>query len=623
MKKLLSHILAGSMLLSIASTSLAMEGSQSIKEVPISQETFSVKDYGSMSYQHVIPAQYEDGNPFYEGFAAVKKNGKWGYIDKTGTVIVDFIYDDAGNFSEGFAIVGTREVSEYGDIISNLGIIDTNGNYTATSCTKSAGINFQPEDNFIGEDIVFHNGFVAVNDTMGHGHGGALLNKNGNYVSLPNMEYGVRYVSPVNEGYVVACDWEYKVLFEITAQGNCNEVYRLYGDVTDIVGMNQGYLLARNYIDDETTGYYTSGYGFYNLSSQQWHIDPQYHWVSILDIYGTNEVFGDLGLAMVMKDDVMGAVNKTGETVIPFIYEGLMRDTYGMIPYKTNGLWGYLDSNGDVAIPAQYDMVSFFGDNGLSVVLQQGVASIVDTKGSYVTGSEIVDVSAYFQYESWSDTYYVTMIEDMVIVRENGLVGYGKIDYSPNLPTEADMSGWAVDLVVESIEADLVPVSLQTLYTKNISRSDFAHLAVESLAVIMGTDVNSLVLGRTGKELTAHISDYPFVDCSDASVVAASALGIVFGKGDGIFDPYTEITRQEAAIMLKNMVSVAGGDMSNAPDTSVFDADDIQSWAKEAVNYVNSVNIMGTVGENLFSPYSGYTREQSFITVLNVLKSMK
>lgn len=36
---------------------------------------------------------YEDALPFCEGVAAVKQNGKWGYIDETGTPVTEFCYE--------------------------------------------------------------------------------------------------------------------------------------------------------------------------------------------------------------------------------------------------------------------------------------------------------------------------------------------------------------------------------------------------------------------------------------------------------------------------------------------------------------------------------------------------
>jgi hypothetical protein len=42
---------------------------------------------------------------FNEGLSPVKKNGRWGYIDLKGKVVIDFLFNDAWCFSEGLASV--------------------------------------------------------------------------------------------------------------------------------------------------------------------------------------------------------------------------------------------------------------------------------------------------------------------------------------------------------------------------------------------------------------------------------------------------------------------------------------------------------------------------------------
>jgi hypothetical protein len=46
---------------------------------------------------------------FHEEFAAVKIGKKWGYVDKTGKVIIHLQFDDVRNFSEGLAEVRVGE----------------------------------------------------------------------------------------------------------------------------------------------------------------------------------------------------------------------------------------------------------------------------------------------------------------------------------------------------------------------------------------------------------------------------------------------------------------------------------------------------------------------------------
>ena len=46
---------------------------------------------------------------FHEGLAAVSENGKWGFIDKKGKVVIDFQFDEVGDFSEGLARVRNKD----------------------------------------------------------------------------------------------------------------------------------------------------------------------------------------------------------------------------------------------------------------------------------------------------------------------------------------------------------------------------------------------------------------------------------------------------------------------------------------------------------------------------------
>jgi hypothetical protein len=53
----------------------------------------------------VIDYKFEDCGNFCEGMAKVKVNGKWGYIDKVGNLVIPAIYDEAGDFFRELAPV--------------------------------------------------------------------------------------------------------------------------------------------------------------------------------------------------------------------------------------------------------------------------------------------------------------------------------------------------------------------------------------------------------------------------------------------------------------------------------------------------------------------------------------
>jgi hypothetical protein len=50
----------------------------------------------------IIKPEYEEAHRFYEGFAAVKKGGKFGYINKEGKVVIPFKFFSAKAFQFGF-----------------------------------------------------------------------------------------------------------------------------------------------------------------------------------------------------------------------------------------------------------------------------------------------------------------------------------------------------------------------------------------------------------------------------------------------------------------------------------------------------------------------------------------
>ncbi len=74
----------------------------------------------------------DDYNGFSEGLFAVKKNGKWGFVNESGAVVIDFLYDPYESFTydeETFEFIYTS-VNGYISVLRNgkWGLIDTQGN---------------------------------------------------------------------------------------------------------------------------------------------------------------------------------------------------------------------------------------------------------------------------------------------------------------------------------------------------------------------------------------------------------------------------------------------------------------------------------------------------------------
>jgi hypothetical protein len=64
--------------------------------------------------REIIPFRYDDAGVFSEGLAKVRINGKWGFIDRMGKEAIPSIYDNVGSFSEG--LVAAQSNGKYGFI---------------------------------------------------------------------------------------------------------------------------------------------------------------------------------------------------------------------------------------------------------------------------------------------------------------------------------------------------------------------------------------------------------------------------------------------------------------------------------------------------------------------------
>ena len=189
------------------------------------------------------------------------------------------------------------------------------------------------------------------------------------------------------------------------------------------------------------------------------------------------------------------------------------------------------------------------------------------------------------------------------------------------LAAEVVPSDWAEVGVSDALRLDFIPEHLQSDYQKPITRLEFAHVAVSFCAVQYRIPQDSiyndytLARGYSG-------NPQPFSDCFYMDVFAAYELGVVEGRGNGIFDPDAPITRQEAATMLIRAYRVYGGDTGNEFNRSAYkDISKIADWAIDGVSLMSEWGVMNGVGDNTFSPNETYTREQCYITFLRLYKN--
>jgi hypothetical protein len=178
-------------------------------------------------------------------------------------------------------------------------------------------------------------------------------------------------------------------------------------------------------------------------------------------------------------------------------------------------------------------------------------------------------------------------------------------DILPDVPDD-----WAAAEVERAISAGYVTGSLASGYRKNITRAEFCE-ALGNVAVNKNAELYMTNLFAVIEEPS------PFTDTDDANIMCLSAIGIVQGVGEGRFNPDGEITRQEAAVILKRAAVALGVDEVGAP-VNFDDQSQIAAWAVDALGYIVDTGIMRGVGDNLFDPLGAYTRQQAYLTIIRL-----
>lgn len=85
---------------------------------------------------------YEDARPFADGWAAVKQNGKWGFIDTQGNVCIDFQFDDALSFGQHLAAVKVGDLWGYvslgGEVVIDPVFLEAGSFYEGSAPVRTA-----------------------------------------------------------------------------------------------------------------------------------------------------------------------------------------------------------------------------------------------------------------------------------------------------------------------------------------------------------------------------------------------------------------------------------------------------------------------------------------------------
>lgn len=303
-----------------------------------------LRAYINRKGETVIQFFFNKAQEFHEGFAAVcvhnpriqkgdnifsgtdeeKKRRRWGFINTRGELIAPFEYSDCYYFRDGMAAVSDQKLQEGWMKSQRYGFIDTTGKLVIPIEYDIRGVGFS--EGLVGVDIDGKTGFI---------------DKAGEMVIEPKFNGA----SPFSEG--------------LSSAG----IERDTWDEND------------NYIHDPRVGF----------------IDKTGEFV-IPPIFKYTHDFKD-GLACVEdSNDMCGMIDREGNWVVPPIYEEMLYYSEGFAIVDSAGLKGYIDRNGNPITGFIFDDANSF-ENGLAAVTLGGnywhpkpytKLGYINTKGEYV-----------------------------------------------------------------------------------------------------------------------------------------------------------------------------------------------------------------------------------------------
>lgn len=333
---------------------------------------------------------FEHAKDFSEGLAVVKKNGKYGVIDKTGKVVVPFKYDNTKEvFSDG--LLGVELKGKWGFIDKTGNIIIPIEYDTVDKFSEGLAIVHKNKERYFinkrGEKMIdvskyqavvrFSEGLAAFNcDDFAKSYAWGFMDKDGKEV-IP-CEYGVlgnNLGTHFSNGLVAV---RYHVTHDKYQETNGNwgfidktgKVVIPFNNL-EVENFSEGFAMVRKF-----------GGGFYVINKKGEKIfETDY-------IFDSFRKFKDEVL-VVRKEWLNGAIDTSGNIVIPLKYdflgnfsEGLARvskkDNNNKDPYASKE--GAIDKSGNLVIPFKYDYLGGFYD-GFSMVEKNRKYGYIDKTG--------------------------------------------------------------------------------------------------------------------------------------------------------------------------------------------------------------------------------------------------
>jgi hypothetical protein len=337
------------------------------KITPVGDNVFAGKgkktwDFYSTQGQKLFGG-YDDVGVFADGLAPVKQNNLWGFVDKTGKLLVPCRYKEVHNFSDGKAAVKRDKY---------WGYINTTGKELGLANIKQAGD--------------FSQGLAIVDGSWIMNTDGKRIRKLRNYSYVGQFDknglapVGVRYRSASFLDYLsIGWGWgwggDHGWGWGVDGPG-----YGGWG--WGMGGSFGGHHHHHHYDDSYWGGYIGISPGmFMPRNMKRGYINKDGREVIPTGYDYVGEFIGEY--ALVRSEGRWGMVDTHGETLIPFVYDKLTPFSDGLAAFEFDDKWGYIDEGNNMVISNRFTQATPFNE-GLAAVVEQGKGGIIDKTGKFV-----------------------------------------------------------------------------------------------------------------------------------------------------------------------------------------------------------------------------------------------
>lgn len=310
----------------------------------------------------VIAREFDAAGMFVCGLAPVCKNEKWGYIDKTGQMVVPCQYDGTYGIEDGVGLVEND---------GKCGLVDLSGNLIVPCIYDSLTINE-------GLARVMKEKKVGFINTAGE-------------IAIP-LEY--QGAELFYEGFAVVK--KDGILGFIDTSGNMKKIQekdcRIYGRF-----FNEGLTSVKDKNDK---------IGFADTSGK----------VVIPCQFDEIKDFHD-GLACAMKDNRWGLIDLSGKWLVTLPYRPIGKPMNGIICVWNNGKYGFINTNGDPVLDFAFDECAMYSEsNGYYRAQQDGKYGVVNPNGKLEIPCEYSVVRYYSGYYTMikNGKFYIQKAEEVI-----------------------------------------------------------------------------------------------------------------------------------------------------------------------------------------------------------------